>query len=76
MLRICPLCGRMVWWSGRRHRGGLVIGWGSLLLWGWWGRNLREVGTELEVEIYGRKYAAVVQEDKPLWDSENERLRA
>ncbi len=33
-------------------------------------------GTELEVEIYGHKYRAVVQEDQPLWDPANERLRA
>ncbi len=33
-------------------------------------------GTELEVEIYGQKYRAVVQEDQPLWDPSNERLRA
>ena len=35
-----------------------------------------EPGTELEVEIYGEKYKAVVQKDEPLWDAENERLRA
>ncbi len=33
-------------------------------------------GTELEVEIYGQKCRAVVQEDQPLWDPTNERLRA
>ncbi|WP_127113624.1 GcvT family protein [Shimia sediminis] len=33
-------------------------------------------GTELEVEIYGEKVRAVVQEDQPLWDPANERLRA
>jgi len=33
-------------------------------------------GTVLEVEIYGEKYRAVVQEDQPLWDPANERLRA
>ncbi len=33
-------------------------------------------GTELEVEIYGQKCRAVVQEDQPLWDPSNERLRA
>ncbi|GHA59479.1 oxidoreductase [Amylibacter ulvae] len=32
--------------------------------------------TKLEVEIYGKRYAAVVQPDQPLWDPENERLRA
>lgn len=33
-------------------------------------------GTKLEVEIYGKRCAAVVQEDQPLWDPENLRLRA
>ena len=33
-------------------------------------------GTEVEVEIYGQKCKAVVQEDGPLWDPKNERLRA
>jgi dimethylglycine dehydrogenase len=33
-------------------------------------------GTELSVEIYGQKCRAVVQEDQPMWDPENERLRA
>ena len=35
-----------------------------------------EPGTKVEVEIYGERCPAVVQEDKPLWDPENERLRA
>jgi len=38
--------------------------------------DLAVPGTELEVEIYGEKCPAVVQEDRPLWDPENERLRA
>ncbi|MCT4609903.1 MAG: FAD-dependent oxidoreductase [Pelagimonas sp.] len=38
--------------------------------------ELAVAGTELEVEIYGEKYKAVVQEDQPLWDPANERLRA
>lgn len=33
-------------------------------------------GRELEVEIYGQRYKAVVQKDEPLWDPANERLRA
>ncbi|PYG30525.1 GcvT family protein [Pelagimonas varians] len=33
-------------------------------------------GTELEIDIFGKMCRAVVQEDKPLWDPENERLRA
>ncbi|WP_299900899.1 FAD-dependent oxidoreductase [uncultured Ruegeria sp.] len=38
--------------------------------------ELANPGTELEVEIYGQKCRAVVQQDQPLWDPENERLRA
>ncbi|MCH8952067.1 MAG: hypothetical protein IID49_08080 [Proteobacteria bacterium] len=33
-------------------------------------------GTELEVEIYGRRHKATVQPDRPLWDPENARLKA
>ena len=33
-------------------------------------------GTEVEVEIYGEKYSAMIQKDEPLWDAANERLRA
>ncbi len=38
--------------------------------------DLAVPGTELEVEIYGERCRAVVQEDQPLWDPENARLRA
>ncbi|WP_227269954.1 GcvT family protein [Roseobacter weihaiensis] len=38
--------------------------------------DLTEPGSEVEVEIYGHRYKAVVQPDQPLWDPENERLRA
>ncbi len=38
--------------------------------------DLAVPGTEIEVEIYGERHHATVQEDRPLWDSENERLRA
>jgi dimethylglycine dehydrogenase len=38
--------------------------------------DLAVPGTELEVEIYGERCKAVVQEDQPLWDPTNERLRA
>ena len=33
-------------------------------------------GQSLEVEIYGERFNAIVQEDKPLWDPDNERLRS
>ncbi|MCH2164901.1 MAG: FAD-dependent oxidoreductase [Marinovum sp.] len=38
--------------------------------------DLAVPGTELMVDIYGEKCAAVVQEDRPMWDPQNERLRA
>ncbi|MEM6657702.1 MAG: FAD-dependent oxidoreductase [Pseudomonadota bacterium] len=38
--------------------------------------ELANPGTELEVEIYGQKCRAVVEQDQPLWDPGNERLRA
>ena len=38
--------------------------------------DLTEPGTELEVETYGERRRAVVQQDRPLWDPENERLKA
>ncbi|MEM7074322.1 MAG: FAD-dependent oxidoreductase [Pseudomonadota bacterium] len=38
--------------------------------------DLAGPGTELEVEIYGERRRAVVQSDAPLWDPDNERLRA
>ncbi|MBJ6372858.1 GcvT family protein [Sedimentitalea arenosa] len=38
--------------------------------------DLATPGTELEVEIYGTRHAAIVQPDRPLWDPDNERLRA
>ncbi|SLN70256.1 4-methylaminobutanoate oxidase (formaldehyde-forming) [Roseovarius albus] len=33
-------------------------------------------GTELEVEIYGKRCRAIVQKDEPLWDPSNERITA
>ncbi len=38
--------------------------------------DLAVLGTQLEVEIYGKRCHAVVQEDQPLWDPENVRLRS
>jgi dimethylglycine dehydrogenase len=38
--------------------------------------DLAVPGTTVEVEIYGERFRAVVQEDRPLWDPENERIRA
>ncbi|MEL6436436.1 MAG: glycine cleavage T C-terminal barrel domain-containing protein, partial [Pseudomonadota bacterium] len=33
-------------------------------------------GTDLNIEIFGKKHKAIVQPDQPIWDPENERLRA
>ena len=38
--------------------------------------DLAVEGTELEVEIYGERYKATVQADQPLWDPQNDRIRA
>ncbi len=38
--------------------------------------DLSAPGTEIEVEIFGERRRATVQEDAPLWDAENERIRA
>ncbi|QMU57156.1 MAG: FAD-dependent oxidoreductase [Boseongicola sp.] len=38
--------------------------------------DLATPGTEIEVEIYGERCRAVVQEDQPIWDPANDRIRA
>ena len=38
--------------------------------------DLTEPGTEVEVEIFGKRCKATVQVDEPLWDPQNERIRA
>ena len=38
--------------------------------------DLAVPGTEIEVDIYGERCKATVQPDAPLWDPQNERLRA
>ncbi|PKQ13504.1 MAG: dimethylglycine dehydrogenase [Alphaproteobacteria bacterium HGW-Alphaproteobacteria-1] len=38
--------------------------------------DLAVPGTKLEVEIYGERFPATVQPDAPLWDPQNERLKA
>lgn len=52
------------------HRVGACIGLGMLRA------DLGRPGTEVEVEIFGRRHAAIVQADAPLWDPANERIRA
>lgn len=68
-------------WQGGRVVGETTSGaWGyrvgaSIAL-GMVRADLAAPGTELEVEIYGIRHRAVVQEDRPLWDPENARIRA
>ena len=38
--------------------------------------DLAIADTEVEVEIFGERFKAIVQKDEPLWDPRNERLRA
>ncbi len=38
--------------------------------------DLAVPGTRVAVEIFGENFPAIVQEDKPLWDPENARLRS
>ncbi len=38
--------------------------------------DLAVPGATIEVEIFGERFSATVQQDKPLWDPENERLRS
>ena len=38
--------------------------------------DLAQKDTEVQVEIYGQRYRAVVQGDEPLWDPNNDRIRA
>jgi len=52
------------------HRVGACIGLGMLKA------EVNMPGTAVEVEIFGRRCPAVVQEDAPLWDAKNERIRA
>lgn len=52
------------------HRVGACIGLGMLQ------SEINIPGTRVEVEIFGTLYPAVVQQDAPLWDASNERIRA
>ncbi|MCF8511366.1 MAG: FAD-dependent oxidoreductase [Rhodobacteraceae bacterium] len=52
------------------HRVGACIGLGMLKT------EVNVPGTKVQVEIFGTLYPAMVQEDAPLWDAKNERIRA
>jgi dimethylglycine dehydrogenase len=38
--------------------------------------DLLDPGTPVEIEIFGKRCKATVQKDEPLWDPQNERIRA
>ncbi len=68
-------------WSGDRNVGEATSGGygyrvNAAIAFGMVRSELTAPGTELEVEIYGKRYPAKVQDDQALWDPENERLRA
>ncbi|KPN61661.1 dimethylglycine dehydrogenase [Aliiroseovarius crassostreae] len=68
-------------WSGDEIVGETTSGgWGyrvnKSIAYGMVRPELATPGTELEVEIYGEKFRAVVQPDQPLWDPDNTRIRA
>lgn len=52
------------------HRAQACIGLGMLRA------DVNQPGEAVEVEIFGTRYPAVVQEDAPIWDPKNERIRA
>jgi dimethylglycine dehydrogenase len=56
--------------GGYGHRVGKSIALGMLR------SDLHEPGTPLEIEIFGQRHAATVHADEPLWDPQNERIRA
>ena len=56
--------------GGWGHRIGKSIALGMVRA------DLAVPGTRLDVEIFGERFAATVQADEPLWDPNNERLRA
>ena len=69
-----------VWHDGKVVGETTSGGWGyrvnkSIAL-GMLRNDLAVPGTEVDIDIYGEMCKAVVQEDQPLWDPQNERLRA
>ncbi len=61
---------------GETTSGGWGYRVGASIALGMLRADLATPGTEIEVEIYGERMRAVVQEDRPLWDPENTRIRA
>ena len=61
---------------GETTSGGYGYRVGASIALGMIREDLTAPGTEVEIEIYGERCKAVVQEDQPLWDPANERIRA
>ena len=69
-----------LWHDGKIVGETLSGGWGhrvdkSLAL-GMLRADLTEPGASIEVEIFGDRFTATVQEDGAVWDPKNERLKA
>jgi len=68
-------------WHGQEVVGEVTSGgWGyrvnkSIAL-GMLRADLLDPGTPVEIEIFGKRCKATVQKDEPLWDPQNERIRA
>ena len=65
--------GRIV---GETTSGGWGYRTGKSIALGMLRNDLTVPGTKIDVEIFGDRFKATVQQDKPLWDPENLRLRA
>lgn len=68
-----------VWHDGAIVGETLSGGWGhrvdrSIAL-GMIRADLAEAGRKVEIEIFGERFSATVQDDRPLWDPENARLK-
>ena len=68
-----------VWHDGTVVGETLSGGWGhrvdrSIAL-GMIRADLAEPGAKVEIEIFGERFSATVQDDRPLWDPENARLK-
>ena len=61
---------------GETTSGGFGYRVGSSIALGMLRADLANPGTEIEIDIFGERRRATVQPDQPLWDPENERLRA
>ncbi|MGY8667033.1 aminomethyltransferase family protein, partial [Bradyrhizobium sp. UFLA05-109] len=56
--------------GGYGHRIDRSIAFGTIRA------DIAEPGTILDIEIFGKRHSARVEPDQPLWDPQNERIRA